>query len=73
MIVQLKGYLDPLSPYQLEKNKKKQHYQILTPSDKTFWIHVCVILFEKKKQHQLSADSIIPQKSMLNIKINKGQ
>ena len=43
MMVQLKRYLDPLSPStkkKKKKKKKKKGYQIWTPSDKTYWIRV---------------------------------
>ena len=34
-------YFDPLSPHQ---NKKKQR-KSWTPSDKSYWIHACTILY----------------------------
>ena len=37
MMARLKWYLDPPSPHQLKKRKKKR-CQSWTPSDKTLWI-----------------------------------
>ena len=43
MMAHLHLYLDPLSPHQLKKEEKKS-YQIWTPSDNTFWIHIAQLV-----------------------------